>query len=451
MQRVFRAMLVGFALMLARVTCIYAQKAAPITMPDSLRVNIVNVEHKAEGGKLSVKLDWQLFRNSYDKKTKTYTGPVSYRNDSLLYVVRVSKDSLFKDVAKESPPTAELTYTVTDLEWGIKYYITVNIANATLPWGNDTAKALIFQKSPSEKGGFVLTRLLRGFSKFSVMGGLYIIIPMYILAAFGFFITWPLLWWRLRLANIFPPNNPGFLYSVLPFDKEGKSGLGPNGNIYIREVAKWWGEAMRANVLDERNWGSRDAFIKATRQEHEEAQKRLWLDVGLPNVEKAIDIAKNGVPGIPLKKKPIEYPFARVLLAALENHRANQNNWWASQEMDRATMSTAVKEVDALKGWELTVLWTCSSIEPMLGLFGTVIGIRQAFMQIETTVRENPNASLTEIVPKLSRGIHVALITTIVGLAVGIPFGLLHYYYKSKLDWIYGKWEELIIDLLNKA
>ncbi|MGB9561915.1 MAG: MotA/TolQ/ExbB proton channel family protein, partial [bacterium] len=153
----------------------------------------------------------------------------------------------------------------------------------------------------------------------------------------------------------------------------------------------------------------------------------------------------------PLKKKPMEYPFARILLAALENHRANQNNWWASQEMDRATISTASKEIDSLKGWELTTLWTVSSIEPMLGLFGTVVGIRQAFMNVEATVRENPQAQMSEVVPKLSRGIHVALITTIVGLTIGIPFGLLHYYYKSKLDWIYGKWEELLVDILNRA
>lgn len=452
MKRLLVVLVVGLGIILSSFTQLFAQRMTGVILQDSLRVNITNVEPKAEGKKLALKVEWQLFRNEFNKKTGSYVGPVSYRNDSLNYVVKVATDSLFKNIVKESPPTAEFAYTVSELEWGKKYFITVNIINANLPVGNDTSNAIVFEKGlKGEKKGFFFFSFIKGFLKFTSMGGLYFMIPMYLLAAFGFFVAWPLIWWRLRLANVFPPNKPGFLYSVLPIDKEGKTGFGVNGNIYIREVAKWWGEAMRANVMDERNWPNRDAFIKASRQEHEEIQKRLWLEVGLPNLERAMQVAVNGVEGVRLKKKPIEYPFARVLIAALENHRANQNNWWASQEMDRATMSTAAKEIDSLKGWELTTLWTCSSIEPMMGLFGTVVGIRQAFQQIELTVRENPTAQMAEVVPKLSRGIHVALITTIVGLTFGIPFGLLHYYYKSKLDWIYGKWEDLLIEVLNKA
>ena len=55
------------------------------------------------------------------------------------------------------------------------------------------------------------------------------------------------------------------------------------------------------------------------------------------------------------------------------------------------------------------------------------------------------------IVPALAGGINVALITTITGLAFGVPFTLMHYYYKGKVSWIAGKWEEIIIDVLNRA
>ena len=256
----------------------------------------------------------------------------------------------------------------------------------------------------------------------------------------------------MRLANVFPPNKPGFLYSALPIDKKGKTDhMSPKGNIFIREVAKYWARAMAAMSLDAKNWGSDQAFITASRQEEEEKIKKMWIEDGLPAIEQAIDICKNGVPGIKLKKKPLEYPFPRVLLAALENQRSNRNNWWASQEMDRATENTSLKEIDGLKGWAVTGFWALGSIEPMFGLFGTVQGIQTAFMQIKAQLMENPDAQMAETVNKLAGGIQQALITTIYGLMFGIPFMLMYYYYRGKADWIFGKWEEIVIEILNRA
>jgi len=208
---------------------------------------------------------------------------------------------------------------------------------------------------------------------------------------------------------------------------------------------------MESSSVGPEHFSSTDEYIKASRQQQEEIEKRLWIEIGLPNVEKAIDICRNGVPGVKLAKKPLEYGTVKVLLAALENHRSNRNNFWASQEMDRAAENTVLKELDELKGWETTAIWAISTIEPMLGLFGTVVGIRQSFIAIETTIKTNPNAQLQQIVPSLAGGIQVALITTILGLTFGIPMSLAYFYYRSKIDWIFGKWEEIITDILNQA
>ena len=208
---------------------------------------------------------------------------------------------------------------------------------------------------------------------------------------------------------------------------------------------------MAAMVQDPSCWDSTEEFIKASMQEQEEVKKRMWVEEGLPAIEQAIDVCKNGVPGIKLKRKPLEYSFPKVLLAALENQRANRNNWWASQEMDRATENTSYKEIDTIKGWTTTAFWALGSIEPMLGLFGTVQGIQNAFIGIQAQLMENPDAPMAETVSKLAGGIQQALITTILGLMFGIPFMLMYYYYRGKADFIFSKWEEIVIEILNRA
>ncbi len=356
-------------------------------------------------------------------------------------------DSIKDSVVARSNEIQELAYTFTGLEGGKVYWLKARIVSPNNPSRTDMARALV-QKSgkTGKKGG-----LIKGYMNFFKAGGWYFMAPMHLLMLMAL-VFWFFLWRRLLFANVFPPNKSSLLYRILPIDRVGKTDMLSNkGNIFLREVAKYWSKAMDAMSVGPHHFATTEEFTKASRQTQEEMEKKLWLEIGLPNVEKAIEICKNGVPGIKLPKRPIEYPTVRVLLAALENHRANRNAYWASQEMDRAAENMVTKESDELKGWEITFLWAVGSIEPMLGLFGTVVGIRQAFMRIETTVRENPNVQIQAIVPELSGGIQLALITTIVGLYFGIPSMLLHYYYRGKVDWIFGKWEEIMTEMLNRA
>lgn len=80
----------------------------------------------------------------------------------------------------------------------------------------------------------------------------------------------------------------------------------------------------------------------------------------------------------------------------------------------------------------LGVLETVASIAPVLGLLGTVVGMIKVFSVI--SVQGVGEASA------LSGGISEALITTAVGLSVGIPALIFYNYFASKA-------EELILDI----
>ena len=418
---------------------------------DSIWVHISSAdESRDEAGNLQVTLGWEVYIKRYNPRRKTYSDWEKVMSPSdlgLTFRAEVSTDSTFSTVA-DKKETNELSVIFTGLDFGQHYWWRVVLASPPYPSKWDFAEGVIFKHAAvvTKKRG-----IFAAYWNFIKRGGKAFMIAQHALLLFGI-ITWILIWRRLWLANIFPPNKPSLMYRILPVDRIGKTELeSERGNIFLREVAKYWSKAMESMSVGPEDFPTKEDFLKADEKVEEEIAKRKWLEVGLPNVEKAIEICKNGVPGIKLPKKPLDYPTVRVFLAALENHRANRNNFYASQEMDRAADNTMIKEVDQLKGWEVTALWAVGSIEPMLGLFGTVVGIRQAFGKIEETVRANPNVQLNIIVPQLAGGIHVALITTIVGLMFGIPMMLVHYYYRGKVDWIFGKWEEIMTNILNQA
>ncbi|MCK5832195.1 MotA/TolQ/ExbB proton channel family protein [bacterium] len=422
---------------------------------DSIWLHTSDAKWEKTDEGFNLTMSWELYiKKAQDKKGSKFSGEwtkLSPENVEYTYRVEVATDSVFSQIDK-TQETNEASLVIRDLNFDKFYTSRVRIVDPPVNYRDDFAAGTIYKheketggKSEERKG--VIGFLLFAFDK----GGwqTYVIIALALLGILG---VMPITWYRLRLANIFPPNKPGFLYSALPFDRTGKCDhLSPKGNVFVREVAKYWSRAMAAMASDPSNWESTDAFIKATAQEQEEVKKRRWIEEGLPAIEQAIDVCKNGVPGIKLKKKPLDYPFPRVLLAALENQRINRNNWWASQEMDRAVENTSFKEIDDLKGWSVTAFWALGSVEPMLGLFGTVEGIQKAFMKIQEQLKENPDAPMADTIENLAGGIHQALITTFFGLLFGIPFMMIYYYYRGKADWVFSKWEEIVIDLLNRA
>lgn len=90
----------------------------------------------------------------------------------------------------------------------------------------------------------------------------------------------------------------------------------------------------------------------------------------------------------------------------------------------------------------LPILATISGVAPMLGFFGTVTGMIQAFFAMA-------NAGNNIDVSLLSSGIYVAMITTAVGLGVGIPAYFGYNFLMSRVDKVVHKMEAISVEFID--
>lgn len=81
------------------------------------------------------------------------------------------------------------------------------------------------------------------------------------------------------------------------------------------------------------------------------------------------------------------------------------------------------------------------SLGPMLGFFGTVVGMVQAFAAIEAAGDISPNI--------VAQGMKVALITTVGGLIVGMVLQVFYNYLVSKIDSLVNSMEDASISLVD--
>ena len=89
----------------------------------------------------------------------------------------------------------------------------------------------------------------------------------------------------------------------------------------------------------------------------------------------------------------------------------------------------------------LDTLGVISSVAPMLGLMGTVLGMVVTFESIQTYGLGNADA--------LAGGISQALLTTLVGLSVGIPALIVHRYLLRVVDTRLLKLQQLATSVLD--
>lgn len=117
----------------------------------------------------------------------------------------------------------------------------------------------------------------------------------------------------------------------------------------------------------------------------------------------------------------------------------------------RATLPESMVREEALRAAgdrleslrsHLRILEVVASLAPLLGLFGTVLGMIEAFQQLEAAgAQVNPSV--------LSGGIWEALLTTAVGLAVAIPTVALLNVFERTLDRLAHDLESLISQLFT--
>jgi biopolymer transport protein ExbB len=99
-------------------------------------------------------------------------------------------------------------------------------------------------------------------------------------------------------------------------------------------------------------------------------------------------------------------PAARILMAGM------RRRGFAIADVERAMEDQAHKELVRLRG-NIKPISIVANIAPLLGLFGTVVGIAEAFHRVVKTGMGKPE--------HLASGIELALTTTIVGLAIAVP------------------------------
>ena len=128
-------------------------------------------------------------------------------------------------------------------------------------------------------------------------------------------------------------------------------------------------------------------------------------------------------------------PLGRILAAGLANVRS-----------PRPVMREAIEEVGRLVTHELerflTTLGTIAAMAPLLGLFGTVIGMIEIFGS-QSASGSNPI--------ELAHGISIALYNTAMGLIVAIPSMIFYRHFRAKVDALVIEMEQQAIKLVDFA
>ena len=134
-------------------------------------------------------------------------------------------------------------------------------------------------------------------------------------------------------------------------------------------------------------------------------------------------------------KIALQGPLGRVLAAGLANVKA-----------PRPVMKEAIEEVGRIVSHDLdrflTTLGTIAAMAPLLGLFGTVIGMIEIFGS-QTAAGSNPI--------QLAHGISVALYNTAFGLIVAIPSMIFYRHFRARVDTLVVEMEQQAIRLVDFA
>ena len=134
-----------------------------------------------------------------------------------------------------------------------------------------------------------------------------------------------------------------------------------------------------------------------------------------------------------LARLSTDSPLGAVLAAGLRNHKSS-----------RYVMKEAIEEAGRAGAHDmqrfLTTLGTIATASPLLGLFGTVIGMIEIFGS-QAPGGANPQ--------QLAHGISVALYNTAYGIAVAIPALIFYRHFMNKVDTFVVEMEQLAAKLVD--
>jgi biopolymer transport protein ExbB len=142
---------------------------------------------------------------------------------------------------------------------------------------------------------------------------------------------------------------------------------------------------------------------------------------------------RQGVSEDMLEKLSQDSPLGQVLASGLRNYRSS-----------RDVMKDAIEEAGSAVAHELerflTTLGTIATISPLMGLFGTVVGM------IEIFGSQSPTGSNPQ---ELAHGISVALYNTGFGLVIAIPAMIFFRHFRGRVEGFVVEMEQQAAKLVD--
>jgi biopolymer transport protein ExbB len=145
------------------------------------------------------------------------------------------------------------------------------------------------------------------------------------------------------------------------------------------------------------------------------------------------ELKQRGVSEAMLSRLEEGSPLGRIFAAGLRNIKS-------SQEVMKDSIEEAGRTVTHDLERFLTTLGTIASISPLLGLFGTVVGMIEIF-GAQTAVGNTPAI--------LAHGISVALYNTAFGLIVAVPSMIFYRHFRARVDSLIIEMEQQAIKLVE--
>jgi len=168
-------------------------------------------------------------------------------------------------------------------------------------------------------------------------------------------------------------------------------------------------------------------------------ERIITLNLATTNTKKLLGqvedaLAKGGVEAAKEVTKNTRGPVASIFTQGLMRHHEGIDM------VEKSVVSYGGVEMNKL---ERGLIWISLfiSLGPMLGFFGTVVGMVQAFDAIEAAGDISPQV--------VAGGMKVALITTVGGLIVGMVLQVLYNYLVSKIDGLVNSMEDASISLID--
>jgi biopolymer transport protein ExbB len=144
------------------------------------------------------------------------------------------------------------------------------------------------------------------------------------------------------------------------------------------------------------------------------------------------ELKQRGVSDGMLTRLADSSPLGHIFAAGLRNIKS-------TPEVMKESVEEAGRAVSHDLGRFLTSLGTIASISPLLGLFGTVVGMIEIFGS-QSAVGNSPAI--------LAHGISVALYNTAFGLIVAIPSMIFYRHFRSQVDSLTMEMEQQAIKLV---